>query len=125
MNKLNFCIGGFHGENIKIFKYYTSIIVQTSDRPVFNDFDKISHHITKDQWIDFWSKMNQINIWDWKTDYFNQEVLDGTQWELVIGHKDKKLLKIFGSNAYPDNFQDFLDALNSLAGTEITYDKDI
>jgi len=125
MSKFEFTIGGFRGENIKIFKYYNSLIVQTSERPIFDDIDKISHKLTKDQWIFFWDRMDKINIWNWEKDYFNQEVLDGTQWELLIKREGKKKIQIYGSNAYPENFQLFLDVINSVAKTKITYDKDL
>jgi len=125
MIKLYFEIGGYRGENIRIFKHYNSIVVQTSDRPYYDDIDKISHKLTKDQWDSFWSNLDQIDIWNWKKDYFNQDVLDGTQWELIIKRDNKKTIKIYGSNAYPENFQLFLDVINSVAKTKITYDKDI
>ena len=124
MSKLYFEIVGFRGENIRIFKYYNSIVVQTSDRPYYEDIDKISHKLTKDQWDSFWSNLDQIDVWNWEKDYFNQDVLDGTQWELVIDRKGKRRRRIFGSNDYPPNFKLLLDAINKLAETDLVHDEE-
>jgi hypothetical protein len=50
---------------------------------------------------------------------FNQDILDGTQWELVIDRKGKRRRRIFGSNDYPPNFKLLIDAINKLANTDI------
>ena len=47
-------------------------MVQTSDRPYYDDIDKISYKLTKDQWDSFWSHINQIDVWNWKKDYFSE-----------------------------------------------------
>lgn len=120
-----FFIGGYRGENIKIRKYYNSIEIQKSDAPIFYEEDKVLINVSKDEWKNFWRKIDKINVWDWQKDYFNQDVLDGTQWELIIKRDNKKSIKIFGSNAYPENFQSFLNVINSIAKTKITYDKDL
>lgn len=120
----SFFIGGYHGENIKIRKYYNSIEIQKSDAPIFYEEDKVLRKVSRDEWIKFWRKIDKINIWNWQKDYFNPHILDGTQWELIIQLNDKKRTKIFGSNSYPENFQKFLNAINSIANTKITFNSD-
>ena len=120
----SFSIGGFYANNIKIRKHYNSIEIQKSDAPIFHEEEKVLIKVSKEEWIKFWRKMDKINVWEWQKDYFNP-VLDGTQWELTIQANGRGKIKVFGSNAYPDNFQSFLNAVNLIANTKITYDKDI
>ncbi len=60
-----------------------------------------------------WLKeFDALNVFDWQESY-SAEVLDGMQWELTI--KDgKKIYRGGGSNAYPENFERFLDWLDVL-----------
>ena len=118
-------MGGYHSENIKIRKYYNSIEIQNSNAPIFYEEEKVLIKVSKEEWIKFWRKMDKINVWEWQKDYFNPHILDGTQWELIIQGNGRGKIKVFGSNAYPDNFQSFLNAVNLIANTKITYDKDI
>ena len=61
---------------------------------------------TMEKWENFWLKLNELNIWDWKAEYINKDVLDGETWSLSIIYDDKKLTST-GTNAYPDGFKDF------------------
>jgi hypothetical protein len=59
---------------------------------------------------------------NWQKTY-DSYILDGTQWELKAKGKGCNL-KVYGSNAYPENFDDFLAILNKLispAGIKIEY----
>lgn len=55
------------------------------------------------------------HVMDWKNDYVDSEVLDGTQWELVIAFKGKKPMQCDGSNAYPENWQQVFDFMKALS----------
>ena len=53
---------------------------------------------TKDEFI---NGLKRIHIGEWKRDYENLDILDGTQWSLELYFSnDKKAVKIYGSNAY-------------------------
>jgi hypothetical protein len=56
--------------------------------------------IPADRWTAFWREVDQIGVWNWKTEY-NRMVLDGTSWDLEIAHKGRSL-KTYGCNAYPE-----------------------
>ena len=63
-----------------------------------------------DKWL---KKLDALKIFNWQKDYFNPEILDGTQWELVF--KDgEKIYRGNGSNNYPENWEKFLDWLDEL-----------
>lgn len=63
-----------------------------------------------DEWL---AEFDALNIFSWEKDYFNGEVHDGTQWELVYKH-GRKSYRGGGSNAYPENWTRFLDWLDAL-----------
>ena len=120
---LNFNIGGFSGG-------YERIIWQN---------DKLYHHFdgnfleedftipsTKD-WEEFWDEVDALKVWSWEKDYNNDDVLDGTQWELTIKRIGRRRRRIFGSNAYPEpkgTFNSFIKALNKLSKSEIEFEEE-
>lgn len=59
----------------------------------------------------FLSELRDIHIGEWKHGYDNPNVLDGIQWELVIGYTDKRSRKYWGSNAFPYNFRELLELM--------------
>lgn len=53
----------------------------------------------------------QENIFDWKKEYINHNILDGTGWELEL-NIDGNYIKSYGINAFPKNFEIFEQILN-------------
>ena len=51
------------------------------------------------QWQQFTSMLDQINVWVWKERY-EQPILDGTSWSLHVEWGDKSV-ETSGSNGYP------------------------
>lgn len=112
LQKMVFFIGGFFGGyetrtytvsgDKVILDVEHSLTLKPSNLPVFYPF-------TKEEFI---SGLREIHIGEWKRKYDDPLVMDGTQWELEI-HFDgnSKPVRIYGSNAYPYNFQDLTDFL--------------
>ena len=123
---LNFSIGGFHGgyeriiwQNDKLYHHCDGNFVEGLEE----DFTIPS---TKD-WEEFWDKVDVLKVWSWRKDYNNDDVLDGTQWELTIKRKGRRKRRIFGSNAYPEpkgTFNSFIKALNKLSKSEIEFEEE-
>ena len=77
---------------------------------------------------------SQIETENYKTErkkfiknYNNDDVLDGTQWELTIKREGRRKRRIFGSNAYPEpkgTFNSFIKALNKLSKSEIEFEEE-
>ncbi len=72
---------------------------------------KIFHEVKiSNDWL---KKIDALNIFEWKEQYFS-EILDGTQWELTF--KDgKNIYRGSGSNAFPEDWEKFLDLLDEIA----------
>ena len=78
-------------------------------------------------WDEFWDEVDILGVWNWKKEYNNEDVLDGTQWELRIKRKGRRLRVIFGSNSYPKpqgTFKNFISALGKLSKSEIEFEEE-
>jgi hypothetical protein len=56
---------------------------------------------TAAQWRDFRKALDDLNVWQWRADYPNPGVTDGTQWSLDIAYADRSRTS-HGDNNYPD-----------------------
>ena len=117
---LNFSIGGFSQGNEKII-WQDNKLYHFFDGS-FLDQDFITP--TNKDWELFWDVVDAIDVWNWKKDYHNDDVLDGTQWELKIKRSGKRKRRIFGSNAYPKKFMLLINALNKLSKSKIEFEED-
>ena len=125
---LNFYIGGFFGGYERVIWRNNKLHHQFFERN-FDD-DEEPHKVlnvispsTKD-WEEFWQAVDALKVWNWKKVYNNDDVLDGTQWQLRIKKQGKRGRKIFGSNAYPEpkgTFNSFIKALNKLSKSKIEF----
>jgi hypothetical protein len=66
-------------------------------------------------WQAFWDELDKIGTWDWKANYREAGVVDGTGWSVEITYNGREL-KSHGSNAYPSQFDNFLKAIQKLVG---------
>ena len=120
---LNFNIGGFSGDYERII-WKDEKLYHFFERSFFEEDYTIPS--AKD-WDEFWEKVDKLKVWNWKKDYHNDDVLDGTQWELTIKREGRRKRRIFGSNAYPKprgTFISFIKALNKLSKSKIEFEEE-
>ena len=115
----SFEYGGFGSDQYKIYNDNLSIVVEINHHRI--NHEEFNQQILPEKWYEFWKVIDEVDAWRWGKDYFNQDILDGTQWELVIDRKGKKRRRIFGSNDYPPNFKLLIEAINTLANTDIEH----
>jgi len=85
---------------------------------------------TEAQWREFRQTLDDLRIWQWRTDYPTNGVVDGTQWSLDIAYTDH-ILHTHGDNNYPDHtgkpngepeptkaFNQYLVAIQKLLGNK-------
>jgi len=90
------------------------------DKILFNSFySKNESFPDNNSWKKFWEEIEKIDIWNWEKSYVNYNVLDGCDWSIEIKYNNKKI-KSSGSNAWPENFKGFTQALEDLTGFDIT-----
>lgn len=60
--------------------------------------------------------LREFHLGEWKCKYVDPYVLDGTQWELCIEYTNgRKALKYYGSNAFPFNFDEFVEFMGEIS----------
>ena len=64
------------------------------------------------EWKAFRETLDKIGFWRWNRKYVDTGILDGVQVEITIEYEKKK--KIYCSNAFPDEYDDFKKALSKL-----------
>lgn len=112
MRRFVFEIGGFFGGYEKrtytisgekvLFDLEHSLYLKPSNLPIYEPYTK----------EEFLQGIAELHIGEWKKEYVNPLVLDGTQWSIEIEYEgDHKPIHIYGSNAYPYNFDDLKEFL--------------
>lgn len=115
-----FSLGGyFNDHNYTISLKNNSVFV--SDKNDFQDStaEKLVSIENNEGWLQLLAFLKNCG---WEKNY-DSGILDGTQWELKVKGKGLNL-KSFGSNAYPENFNEFIRLLNQVIspmGVEVHY----
>ena len=112
MHRFTLEIGGFFngytkykytisGERV-LFDADHSFYLKPSNLPVYEPF-------TREEFV---RGIAALDIGEWKERYENLYVLDGTQWSISIEYENgKESFEIYGSNAYPYNFEELIEFL--------------
>ena len=112
MHRFTLEIGGFFNGYTKykytisgdhvLFDADHSFYLKPSNLPVYEPFSR----------EEFIRGIADLHIGEWKERYENLYVLDGTQWSISIEYEDgKEPFEIYGSNAYPYNFEELIEFL--------------
>ena len=59
----------------------------------------------------FIKDIEECRINTWNGDYYNLNILDGLQWRLEIKYEGGEIISKSGSNAYPENWNQFLSVI--------------
>ena len=99
VTKISFFVGGFFGGQ-------TMITIVKDDRGAEVSYgtmdDTDEYRISVDQWKHILDKLyEKMYLHEWKKSYVDEQVLDGTQWELKLTLTDKRRRNYYGSNMYP------------------------
>ena len=125
---LNFCIGGFPGDYVRIIWLDEKLYHLCDTKPPEEELipDHVLNVITPSikEWEEFWLTVDLLKVWSWEKKYVNSGICDGTEWELRIKRKGRRRRKIVGMNAYPQpegTFESFLDAITKLSRGKIEF----
>ena len=111
--EFSFEIGGFRLESYKIYSQDQYVIIQNMDVPgLITDTNRVE--VSDLDWQTFWNKIDLLGVWNWEKEYFDQDVMDGVQWELMIDKKGRQRRRIFGSNKFPKNFEALTNLINEI-----------
>ena len=97
--KLELSIGGMGDHTSVVLKEEGTILYERLG-PGFVPQDCAEVRPTDEEWSAFWSELERLGVWNWRRDYFNSNVCDGTQWGVKVNHAGRNI-KVSGSNSYP------------------------
>ena len=103
----------FEGEKILAEKVY--LLRVPSLEELQEDPSDEFHGMEK---AEFLEELADFHLGEWKKEYEDLNVLDGTQWSVMINFSSGKAFKSCGSNRFPYNFYGFLD-LMGISETDI------
>ena len=71
--------------------------------------------ISREQWEQFLDALfTKIRILKWNANYVDPKVYGGKQWEVLIGLPDELWYRHVGSNAFPENYEEFRNLIFGL-----------
>lgn len=76
----------------------------------FHLYEKKRFPVNNPERLSEWDAFN-VNSWD---DEYYWPAFDGTSWNLIYHEDGKKPRRIFGSNAYPSQWKQFIEWIDSL-----------
>lgn len=96
----------FEGEKILVEKEYMLRIPSPEEMQ-----EDPSDEFQGTEKSEFLEELSDYHLGEWAKEYEDLNVLDGTQWSVVIKFSSGKAFKSEGSNRFPYNFYEFLDFL--------------
>ena len=64
-------------------------------------------------WAAFATVLERIGVFDWRPNYENPAVVDGTYWSIELSWNERTVIAS-GANAYPPGFDEFCNAVEVL-----------
>ena len=118
-------------QNKKEIIYYSSCsmdpgisveLLENNKGKIFGDFEEVVD-LKEHKILHFWDRMNELQVWKWKSKYIMEGILDGHEWELKLRNREGKTRNFYGHMKYPDNYNELIKELNNLFGSEIEDEK--
>ena len=116
ITELIFSIGGFFSGTISVELEGNSIITKYNNCEPYHEDECCTP--TEEDWTVFSNSLISLGVWKWKRKYDDQDVMDGTQWELTLCEVSRKK-RCFGSNDYPTGFNEFVLLVNQLVNSDV------
>lgn len=88
---------------------------KTKDIKIIDGEENSSVTLNPDVLEDFKDKLIDTNILNWKRRYDDNEILDGTQWEIILVRDGRNIIRS-GSNDYPKEWEQFCNQISKISG---------
>jgi hypothetical protein len=99
---LHITVGGFDGPSYDLL--LTNGSLQYRAAGSMSGLEDVKAEViapTASQWKTFRASLDEIGVWNWKTNYIDPDVLDGMWWTVNVKYADRSIAAE-GANAYPD-----------------------
>ena len=115
LEELKFSIGGMEGWTTVDVKVEKGIVHYVTDNLFCGQGEETK--LNKADSKLFLQKIEDLKIGKWRAKYQPPEeivICDGTQWQIDYKEEGKRCKHIYGDNAYPDNWDDFMEVMDEL-----------
>jgi hypothetical protein len=136
MTSFEFSVGGYFGISHSVFinGKRKNKVIRYAKTPggMFVDLkhprSEINRHpdillkeipLTSDQWLEFIEELTSLEVDCWKDKYYDNNICDGTQWELLIRLPHRNKISKYGSSEYPPYWNKFIKIMKKLIGENI------
>ena len=75
--------------------------------------------LTSKKWLAFIEELTSLKLACWKDNYYDNDICDGTQWELVIRLPDHNEINKCGSNEYSPGWNKFIKIIKKYVDQKI------
>jgi hypothetical protein len=114
---LRFAYGGFF-QGYRTLEWRDGALTYVESRSAEDDEPKARLAPTDAEWGTFAARLDALGVHRWNQAYVDPDVLDGQQWTLAIDWPHGRSVRSSGSNAYPETFDAFVQAVSQLAGID-------
>ena len=113
IKEIKISIGGYH-------QGFQELHINLENGKVFYEFslkeeEKLSTTLSPELLEVFKQDLIEINILNWKRRYDDNDILDGTQWEIVLVRDGRNIIRS-GSNDYPKEWENFCKIISDVSG---------
>lgn len=118
--ELTASIGGFAGASWSIEMRDKNTIIYSHNPRTFTGWPGTKReviHVPEERWRAFRRDLDQARVWNWRKEYINRDVVDGTVWTFKAVYADRSA-DTRGKNAFPnrEQFEKFKKAVSALLG---------
>lgn len=117
VKSIKFSVGGFFNGSTEVLitRNEKGALVKVQRFP-FGENAPEDVQITAGRWSRILDKLyTQMYLHEWKKRYVDPHILDGTQWELTISLKGKRVRNYYGSNDFPPYWKELTGIFRSFA----------
>lgn len=107
-------IGGYMGSSYGVQSDNGGLVYERFESG-YTLAETVAIHPSPDDWDDFWKRLESLGVWSWEKEYVQHDVCDGTNWSLELKRRGASF-SAAGSNAFPEHFDSFCNAVANLAG---------
>ena len=136
MNSFEFCLGGYSGTSHFIFidGKRKNKVIRYAETPggTYADLKHPKNQInlnpniifkeiplSPEQWLAFIEELTSLEVSCWKDKYYDNDVCDGTQWDIVIKLPNSNKISKCGSNEYPPYWNKFIKIMKKYVDENI------
>ena len=92
-------LGGFGGPNYGV--EWTGESLRYESSQAFGEGREATELVPDPpSWREFWATLDELGFWDWRPDYTDFSVQDGTSWSLEVAREGRRI-ESRGVNSYP------------------------